>query len=145
MHKLQITKRLSDAIKLHMEASAPYVAGGFLFGSLDTSLVDVQDFAPALNVVDGLPEHFEFDREDFERASEVAQKRNMDSIGFYSSCPNSSMDLDALFINELPSNTFLLVGITNNAELVKLEVYYKGREETTACELSIAEVQEADY
>ncbi len=145
MHKLQITKRLSDAIKTHMEGSAPYVAGGFLFGQIASDIVDVQDFAPALNVVEGLPEHFEFDREDFERASEVAQKRNMEPVGFYSSCPKDAFDMDDLFVNMLPDNFFLLIGFTTDTELVKLEVYLKEEGTTTECDLSLVEVQEADF
>ena len=141
MHKLQMTKRLSDAIKTHIEASAPYVAGGFLFGHGE----DILDFAPALNIVEGLPENFEFDEEDFERASEVANKRDMDPIGLYSSCSSKIYELNDLFVNNLPVNSFLLVGITQNAELIDLELYYHTEQGVESSEISIVEVQEADY
>ena len=141
MHKLQMTKRLTDAIQTHMEGTAPYVAGGFLFGQGE----EVQEFAPALNVVNGLPDHFEFDVEDLDRASDLAAKRNMEAIGFYCSCPKKAFDLSTLFVNELPKQCFLLVGLTEDVELSDFEVYFKGEEGVTLSEFSLAEIQEINY
>lgn len=144
MNKLMISNRVLEAVKTHLEVSAPYVAGGFLFGRPigEKSSTEITDFKPALNIVEGIPNQFFYSQYDFKQSGQHAQKRNQRISGIYASISSKVYDLDKLFMNDLDQSNYFLVGIIQGNELVSVDTYYRDAGKLEKCSINVVEALE---
>lgn len=141
MKKLSMTNRTLDAIKTHLEVSAPYAAGGFLLGTSNHSnqQAEVIDFVPALNVIEGMPNTFKYNSGDLSTVESIAQARDLEVIGFYASKNSASISLDELFVNERRLGAVYLIATLAKNELTKVDLICSGSEDVEPCSLLISE------
>lgn len=142
MNKLVISNRVLDSIKTHLEVSAPYVAGGFFLADPIKYQAEVVDFKPALNIIDGIPNQFLYSSEDFELTTVLGQQRALLISGIYASVSSKDYAPEQLFINKGESNTYYLVGVIQNNELVAVDAYYYASDAFNKCSLAMVEALE---
>ena len=142
MNKLMISNRVLDSIKTHLEVSAPYVAGGFFLANPTKDQTEVVDFKPALNIIDGIPNQFLYSSEDFELTTVLGQQRALQVSGIYASVSSKEYTPEQLFINKAENNTYYLVGVIQNNELVAVDAYYYTADVFNKCSLAMVEALE---
>jgi hypothetical protein len=144
MNKLMISNRVLESIKTHLEVSAPYVAGGFLFSNTpsDTKNTEVNDVKPTLNVVEGIPNQFHYSLEEYTIEQLLASEKAQSIIGFYASVYTKEYDLAHLFLNSSAINTYYLVGVIQGNELVGIDTYVKQKDEFIRCSVVVSEATE---
>ena len=142
MNKLMISNRVLDSIKTHLEVSAPYVAGGFFLANPTKDQAEVVDFKPALNIIDGIPNQFLYSSEDFDLTIVLGQQRALEVSGIYASVSSKDYAPEQLFINKAENNTYYLVGVIQNNELVAVDAYYYTADAFNKCSLAMVEALE---